>query len=373
MREEFDVLVTDSTYKHALAAIRCLGKYKLNILTCSEGFSPSKFSIFSKKSYTYSKEEFIKKLIEHIKSNKISVVLPIGYESNIQCAKHKKEIEEYSNIFIADEKTMNFVSDKQKMDSFIKKNKFPCPRTYIIKKLEDAEKIKINSEMIIKSSREMLGKKVEYIKNKEELLKRVEERLVYGPQIVQELVSGWGCGFFALCEKGEIRASFQHKRLREYPASGGVSSLSRSYYNKELENISKKILLKLKWNGPAMIEFIFDEKDKQFKYIEFNAKFWGSLDLAIESGVDFPYLTYLSALGKKFKKPDYKKDIKFQWILPEDTLRLKTTSRKLKETWIYIKDLFNPKIKKDINYLFIDPLPTIIRIASTTYKMLFKK
>jgi len=373
MKEEFDVLVTDSTYKHALAAIRCLGKHNLKVLTCSEGFSPSKFSIFSKKSYTYSKEDFIERLIENLKSNKISVVLPIGYESNIACSNYKKEIEKYSKVFIADKSTMNWVTDKQKMDSFIKKNKISCPKTYIIEKVEDTKRIKVNSKMIIKSSKEMLGRKVEYIENHKELLEKIKERLIYGPQIVQEFIPGWGCGFFALCKKGEIKASFQHKRLREYPASGGVSSLSQSYYNKELEKIGKRILWELNWDGPAMIEFIFDEKDRKFKYIEFNAKFWGSLDLAIASGVDFPYLTYLSALGKKFKKPEYTKGIKFQWVLPEDTLRLKTTSKKLKETWIYIKDLFNPKIKKDVNYLFIDPLPTIVRIMSTIYKVIFKK
>jgi len=373
MKKKFDILVTDSRYKHSLAAVRALGKKDLKICTMSDKFSATSFSKYSKKNYRYKKGDFVKKILEITKNNEISVIMPVGYESNLLCSKKQDQIKKQSKIIIADYKTMELASDKEKMSKFIKKNKISFPKTYIIKNIQDAKKIKFEKEMIIKSSKELKGKKVEYLKTKEELLEKVKERLKHGPQIVQEYIRGFGCGFFALCVDGKIKASFQHKRINEYPFRGGVSSLSESFYDKNLEKIGEKILKRIKWQGIAMLEFIYDVEDKKFKFIEMNPKFWGSLDLAIESGVNFPYLYYLSATNKKYKKPKYKKGVKFQWILPEDTLRLKTADKKWTEIKKYFKNIFNKKIKKDIGYLFRDPIPTIIKVGGTGFKVIFGK
>ncbi len=41
-----------------------------------------------------------------------------------------------------------------------------------------------------------------------------------------------------------------------------------------------------------MVEFKLDPRDNTPKLMEINPRFWGSLALAIESGVNFPYLLY---------------------------------------------------------------------------------
>jgi biotin carboxylase len=57
-----------------------------------------------------------------------------------------------------------------------------------------------------------------------------------------------------------------------------------------------KLLKALNWYGVAMVEFKMDPRDGKLKFLEINPRFWGSLPLAIASGVDFPYLLYRMAM-----------------------------------------------------------------------------
>lgn len=368
MEKKFNVLVTDSTYKHSLAAVRCLGKNKLRVITCSDKFSPTKFSVFSKASFSYNHKNFARVLLEELKKNNVEVVMPIGYYSNIACSKYKDKIKKFSSILISDYDKMIIASDKEKMSEFVKQVNVPVPKTWVINNIGQAKKIKFDGEMIIKSSKEMKGKKVEYLTGGAELISKLKERLVFGPQIVQERIFGFGCGFLALYKEGKLKASFQHKRIRQYPFSGGVSSAAESYYDPKLEEFGKKILDSLKWEGVAMVEFIYDVKDKKYKFIELNPKFWGSLDLAISSGVEFPYLYYLAAKNINFKAPKYAVGVRFQWVLPEDTLRIKSAPDKAEALKEYLRDMVDSKVNKDICYLFSDPLPTLLRIGGTIIK-----
>jgi predicted ATP-grasp superfamily ATP-dependent carboligase len=115
--------------------------------------------------------------------------------------------------------------------------------------------------------------------------------------IIQEYIEGQGFGFFALYDrKGEVKAHFGHKRIREYPTSGGPSSCCESFYDAELFQMGRRLLESLEWTGLAMVEFKFDEIRRQYFVIEVNPRYWGSLPLAVNSGVNFPVLHALSAL-----------------------------------------------------------------------------
>ena len=65
-----------------------------------------------------------------------------------------------------------------------------------------------------------------------------------------------------------------------------------------------------------MVEFKRDEISGKFNLMEINPKFWGSLELAIKAGVDFP--SYLidekTNIDINLISPHYK-NIIFQWIL----------------------------------------------------------
>lgn len=85
-----------------------------------------------------------------------------------------------------------------------------------------------------------------------------------------------------------------HRRIREVPPS----SAAESTYNSELLKLGRKILELLNWHGVAMVEFRRDSATGEFKLIEINPKFWGTLDLAIAAEIDFPHLAVqMATLG----------------------------------------------------------------------------
>ena len=49
--------------------------------------------------------------------------------------------------------------------------------------------------------------------------------------------------------------------------------------------------------------------------MEVNARFWGSLQLAIDAGVDFPHLVYRLARGERPASPAYRTGVRSRWLL----------------------------------------------------------
>ena len=68
--------------------------------------------------------------------------------------------------------------------------------------------------------------------------------------------------------------------------------------------MSKIILDSLDWHGIAMLEYKIDKFTNKPYLLEINPRFWGSLNQAIVSGLNFPYWLYLISIGNdlNFKK-----------------------------------------------------------------------
>src|SRR6185503_13112360 len=94
------------------------------------------------------------------------------------------------------------------------------------------------------------------------------------------------------------------RRIREKPPSGGVSVYCESIaIPQDLEASSGLLLNRLGWNGVAMVEFKLDREAGKAYLMEINGRFWGSLQLAVDAGVDFPRLLVEAALGKRHEVP----------------------------------------------------------------------
>ena len=118
------------------------------------------------------------------------------------------------------------------------------------------------------------------------------------PLLAQHRVSGPGIGVFLLRWNGEILAAFAHRRIREKPPSGGVSVYRESTtLDPALLDASRRLLEAFDWSGVAMIEYKLDAATGTPYLMEINGRFWGSLQLAIDAGVDFPTLLLDAALG----------------------------------------------------------------------------
>jgi len=178
--------------------------------------------------------------------------------------------------------------------------------------------------------------------------------------LIQEYIPGDGYGVEVLLNDGEVRALFMHRRLREYPITGGASTFRESVYRDDLKEYALRIMEALNWHGVAMVEFKLDKRDNTPKLMEINGRFWGSLALSIAAGVDFPYLLYkMFTEGDVEPVLEYKTEVKCRWLLPGDILWFISALKNKKNRLNAIREFFR---FKDIHYDILsreDPLPTI--------------
>lgn len=119
------------------------------------------------------------------------------------------------------------------------------------------------------------------------------EKVHKGNLIYQELVEGSGYGVSMLLDRdSQLIDYIVHKRLLEYPVSGGPSAMCQSVADQQKAEQAYKLLKELKWQGFAMVEFKGDS------LMEINPRFWGSMPLIFKTGSDF-YQHYIEVcVGK---------------------------------------------------------------------------
>jgi len=135
------------------------------------------------------------------------------------------------------------------------------------------------------------------------------------PLLLQQRIVGPGVGIFLLVHDGETRAVFSHRRLREKPPSGGVSVYRESIpADPELVRRSRALLDALQFEGVAMVEYKVDAATGTPYLMEINGRFWGSLQLAIDAGVDFPRSLAELGLGRApGVVPSYRAGVRSRW------------------------------------------------------------
>ena len=168
-----------------------------------------------------------------------------------------------------------------------------------------------------------------------------------------------------------------HRRLREKPPSGGVSVYRESIpLDHNLVDKSFALLQALRWNGVAMVEFKVDARDGVPKLMEVNGRFWGSLQLAIDSGVDFPWLLYqLGTTGAvQHLTGPYEVGVRSRWWIgdldhlllrlrkPDSELSLPPGSPSKGETIASFLRVGDPKTKSEV-FRLSDPLPGLHELA----------
>lgn len=327
------ILVTDGNQRAALAVTRSLGTKGIDVIVGeSHNNSLSSASKYCKGEIIYPSPEnrppdFISYIVGYVKENKIDFLIPMTDVTVPLVLRNKKRLENYTKIPMPLFDAYDIISNKSKLFKMAEKLKVPIPKTIFIKDNKDVFKhlkevrypavIKSFKSRILINGNCMKGS-VSYADNETELLSLYNKKpsLKY-PSLIQERIIGPGFGVFTLFNNGEPIVFFSHKRLRERPPSGGVSTLCESVpLDSNLKEYTTKLLKEVKWHGIAMAEYKFDERNNRYCLMEINGRFWGSLELAIKSGIDFPYLLIkLFSDGNVPKTNHYKIGVKNRWLL----------------------------------------------------------
>jgi predicted ATP-grasp superfamily ATP-dependent carboligase len=271
-------------------------------------------------------EDFITTVREECVRRDIRVIFPMTEVSAYLILKHRDVFKDIAIPFGTFE-AFEFLSDKWRVFEVAEKLGVTAPRTHFIRNGTEMpdDLSQLEFPVVVKPYRSRIlldgrwtATSVQYMRSFSELQAAISrtEYLMRCPFLVQEYILGEGRGIFALYDQGMPVVFFAHRRLREKPPSGGVSVLSESIeVDFQQREAATKILDSAKWHGVAMVEYKVASDGRPY-LIEINPRFWGSLQLAIDAGIDFPELLYQLAIGGKLDVANsYKIGTKSRWLL----------------------------------------------------------
>lgn len=362
------ILVTDGPNKTSLAVVRALKNDNYFIGVVSQYSKIITLASYSKycdithiiKANLDDIDSYAADLLDILKSNSYDVLIPVGLKSYLAVSKYKSQFELFTKVVVADWNSIEVAFNKDKTMDFAFKLDVPIPKTTILCSEDDLKDIK-NYPVVIKSS-DNSGNFVKYCNDELELAQKFTSLSLSSKTsiIAQEYILGFGCGFYGVYNNGKLIAHFLHKRIKEFPITGGASAVAESYFDEKLYTYGKKICDELKWHGPIMVEFKYDIKTDDYKLIEINPKLWGSLDLTVEAGVNVPEILIDIALGRHINNFYGYKYLKYRWIFP-DECKVLASKISLKNSLIFFSTDKNTKI----NFYWDDPLPMLIQIPQT--------
>lgn len=341
-----NVLVTDGNQRAALAVTRSLGSNGITVITADVMArtlsGASKYCLLSEVYSDHGQvEAFIRSLRRIIEKHDIGVILPITEITMFVLLQYREQFSDVVIPFDSYEK-VSLLSDKAALVDLCRKLQIPCPESVCVESGIDAldRNIDFSYPVVLKpyksrifSEGKWVSTSVKYAESISELEGLCKHDPVFSayPFIIQEYIEGYGQGVFLLFNHGRPVASFCHKRLREKPPSGGVSVLCESVdMPPEMERMSIRLLQEVEWHGVAMVEFKVNDTSGPY-IMEINTRFWGSLQLAVDAGVDFPYMLYQIAVGEfpASMAKTYHSGVRLRWLLGDfDRLYLLLRSSK---------------------------------------------
>lgn len=333
-------LVLDAHQRSALAVTRSLGNKGVPVITAEESLTTlAGSSRYSQQHLEYPSpklqpERFVEVLSQLVKQHHIKILIPMTELTTELLLKNKRAFAE-TIIPFPDIQAVNLLADKCTLMHMAEELNIPTPRTWYADTPYSLpmELDKFSYPLVLKPGKSWLlhnGKwdraAVRFADTPSAAKNILDEAAGFNahPFILQENVAGYGAGVFALYDHGKPLAFFAHRRLREKPPSGGVSVLSESsHVDPILLSHARAILDKVNWHGIAMVEFKVAPDGTPY-LMEVNTRFWGSLQLAVDAGVDFPWLLYQLACGNQSDPvTNYKTGIRLRWMLGDvDSLYL---------------------------------------------------
>ncbi len=170
---------------------------------------------------------------------------------------------------------------------------------------------------------------------------------------LQEFIRGPAYSVGGLFFNGRALRVIAHRKLVRYPFPwGGMTVKGVTEDCPALLREAFKLFEALEYSGLGHVEFIRDERDGCFKFLEINPRPWGTIGVARQAGVDLftPYRRLVNGLAVE---PDlrYRDGVRFHRILREVRLIRQRPWRIAG----FVKDALDPRVRSD--FAWYDPGP----------------
>ncbi len=313
------VLITDAKYRASLAAVRVLGRAGYRVVAAQTRadcpWTPPAFASRyvaerhwlpgSASDPNYS--EYLLALLERYDA---PILFCTGAATLNVVSWQRERFRTLSRFLIASPGSLDALNDKEAVHRRCLELKIPVPFEYqgkpdaypVVVKPHCGEKFGLKAQERYRIARD-----------EKEWRAAVAAMGAYdAAPLVQEYVQGEAAGASLLMGRdGALLGALCHRRVREYPISGGPSSCCDSIYNDHLVEQAHKLLKSFGFQGLAMVEF------KGGRVLEVNPRIWGSFPLTekARSPLALRYVQAAAGVPAPYAPRDYREGVRMRFLL----------------------------------------------------------
>lgn len=383
---EFDILILDASYKQSARSAKNLGRAGLRVAlgaSVDECTAPGRLPAFRSRysacnlvlpSFASEPAAFADRIIEFVQKHHIPVVLPTGDPSIAAIAPRREELAKLGcTLAVASDAALQIANDKTRTLEAADKLGIAYPRSIQIDRLDDLSTAvaEFGFPFVLKPTISWTGKTAdrivptEVIDNREALDATTRFLAAGAGVIAQEWASGRREGVSLFLVGDKVLAYCGHLAHRTSPALGGVSVMRESVaVPEEVLDASVRLAKAIGLEGPCEVEFRRNANGQPL-LMEINPRLAGTLENAIQSGIDFPLMTWQWASGQSVSRVEnYRTGVRTRWLLGDlrwlfENLRSgrPDTVPRLQACWLFASEFARTN---HYDYLdFHDPGPAV--------------
>lgn len=347
------VIITDCMYRSAIAAIYTLSNLDEEIVAVTTDVAPCPPAFKSRyigSRFVLSSTAYAEELFALCSKYDRPTILPMGVFTLNVLSENIEKFKKVADFAVATKDVLDRLNDKNQSKELAVESGINVPKPSgafpMVVKPFCGEKFGLKA-----------SERYRIVHNETELNAAKEYFSAYdAAPITEEYIDGDGVGVSVVIGiDGIERSAFCHKRLSEYPASGGPSCSLTTFYDGNIIQKTVDMLKKAGFVGIAMVEYKL--RNEQYYFLEINPRIWGSFGATYKMNSDFMSGYLSAARGTAFEfNPRYKiGKVKFvPNIFAACISYLK--SKKLKLSFKTALDALNPFVPNAI-FSASDPIP----------------
>ncbi len=323
-KKTYDALVLDANLRQSLVSIRSLGRRGMHVaaLETKKYFKKSKYvPAFSSRwcergyvapGYDQQTEPFLIYLLQLLEYTGARVLITSSDGTLALVRKHRAEIEKYVQIALAKEPGLEAAINKDQTLEIAERLGLGVPKGVMVRSVaEVAEAVRdIGLPAVVKPVETWLWGEQQGVRlisalvtTPDEARAAVEDLTRYGgTTLFQQFLTGRREAVSLLYARGEVYARFAQWAKRTQPPLGGTSVLRQSIaVPEDIGDEAERLVREIDLEGYSEVEFRRDHLGKPY-LMEINPRLSASIEIAVRSGVDFPYLLYQWAHGERIDR-----------------------------------------------------------------------
>lgn len=297
------ILLTNATSMAGLSAMRTLDAAGFDVIPAALRRFPlglrSRFGPRPHLLPAHTFEEYAAALLQLVERTRPDVLLPLGTPCVAAVSQQHAAFARLTAINVPTWDAFQSVYDKSNCARLCANLGIPVPRLYSVPEAEVLLRHAAPGVRVVHKPSIDIGaaQAVRYLSTVDDLPLRSAASL---PTLLQEFIPGgedaMRTAVLLFSPTTELLAAFTQQKLRQHPATGGLTIAGISTADLGLVELALPFFRSIRWAGPAEVEYKIDPRDGQPKIIEINPRFPGYLNFAHHCGLPLAALAAQAAL-----------------------------------------------------------------------------